>query len=213
MAWRYAAAACMLACIATVFFLVHQQDKVKPQLAANTEDTSQQLTTMVLNQPKDTHVTAPIIVDQTPQETPVKPVSSKNNYTDIKQPRKEKQIIKRQITIDPGQLLVQDVERNYTQLVNYQLERLKVTPVYAESPNYFSTFKQQLRQIEADETSIKKDIKLHGLNDELLQQLININQQKLTVLKDLQAEINKLNNKVKSPATRADSSQAYYLTM
>lgn len=207
----YAAAACLLAAIATGIFFLNKRQATTPELAAL--DTGKPNSTLVLTQPADIKTEPLQTVTETPAQTPS---STTNSYVSTKQPKQQRQqpqVTKRTITIDPGQLLVQDVERNYTQLVNYQLERLRATPVYAESPTYFSTFKQQLRQIEADEAIIKKDIKLHGLTDELLQQLININQQKLTVLKDLQTEINKLNMRVKGPVGRADSSQAFYLTM
>ena len=211
MMWRYAAAACVLVAIATGVVLLNRKQSSVTELASI--DTGKQIETITLTQPADTELPTQN-KPKTTAQTSVKDAPNTNaEYVNNAPPKHQPQIIKRTITIDPGLLLVQDVERNYTQLVNYQLQRLRATPVYAESPNYFSTFKQQLKQIEADEATIKKDIKLHGLNDDLLQQLININQQKLTVLKDLQTEINKLNNKVKSPETRADSSQAFYLTM
>lgn len=49
--------------------------------------------------------------------------------------------------------------------------------------------------MEKDESDIKKQIIAHGLTDELLEQLINIYQQKLNVLKQLQTEINKTNSR------------------
>ena len=214
MVWRYAAAACVLACIVVGVFLFNKKQVTPTEIAANTTTNSNKpQQPIVITQPADEVATTKETTPEIEKPTPVKTSPITSAYATNKQPKQQPQITKRTITLDPAQLLVQDVEKNYAQLVSMQLQRLKGTPVYAESPNYFSTFKQQLKQIEADEITIKKDIKLHGLNDELLQQLININQQKLTVLKDLQAEISKLNNKVKGPETRADSSQAFYLTM
>ncbi len=214
MMWRYAAAACVLACIAAVFFLVNKK-QTNPSVATinPVKEVPKQTDVAIRNQPQLIDTLQDKITPQTIEPTAPEKQAPANVYAKKEAPKKMPVVERKQKTIDPAQLIVKDVERNYATLVNMQLERLRVTPVYAESPNYFSTFKQQLKQIEADEIAIKKDIRMHGLNDELLQQLININQQKLTVLKDLQAEISKLNNKVKQPENQQDSSRTFYLTM
>lgn len=211
--FRYAAAACVLLCIAAGAFLLGKK-QTGTETAVNTDTITHKPSPLnVLVQPKNVDSairnTSSDVVKSgkeqkaNPAELYVKKESSTNKPV----------IIKKKITIDPAQLMVQDIENNYGQLVNMQLQQLRITPVYAESPDYFSSFKQQFKQIEEDEKAIKKEIRLHGLNDELLQQLININQQKLNVLKGLQTEISKLNNKVKQPQNRQDSSQSFYLNM
>lgn len=107
---------------------------------------------------------------------------------------------------------VQKVEDGYEQLVNYQLKRLRTTPVYAEDASYFVDFKLQLQQMDKDEALLKNDMKLYGFNDQLLEQLINIYQQKLNLLKSLQGEINKMNNKVKEKQS-SDQLSPYYLNI
>jgi hypothetical protein len=213
MVWRYAAAACVLVCIAAVFFVVNKE-QVADDVATNptTDSVKQTEGVAIQTPPLQPDTTNQTITPQIQIPTPTKKQAPANVYVKNERPKKIA-TVKNQHEIDPAQLIIKDVEKNYATLVNMQLERLRVTPVYAESPNYFSTFKQQLQQIEKDETTIKKDIRQHGLNDELLQQLININQQKLNVLKDLQAEISKLNNKVKQTENRADSSRSFYLNM
>lgn len=213
MAWRYAAAACVLAAIATTFFLINKKD-TNPQIVANpVTDTTPKTEIAVQDQLQQINNIQDTTAPQQTEATPIRKQETVNVYARKEEPRKQPVVEIKKKIIDPAQLIVKDVERNYTTLVNMQLERLRTTPVYAESPNYFSTFKQQLQQMEKDETTIKKDIRQHGLTDELLQQLININQQKLNVLKDLQAEISKLNNKVKQTEHRADSGRSYYLNM
>ncbi len=53
-------------------------------------------------------------------------------------------------------------------------------------PSYFKDFKLQMQQMEKDEKQIKVFISKNGMTDELLDQLINVYQQKLTMLKQLQ---------------------------
>ena len=49
--------------------------------------------------------------------------------------------------------------------------------------------------MDQDERLVRKNIAENGLTEEILTQLININQLKLTVLKKLQIEINKTNSR------------------
>lgn len=113
----------------------------------------------------------------------------------------------------PELTMVNELENNYGQLVNYQLDRIRQTPVYAEEPGYFDSFKNQLRQIEKDETAVKKDIAQNGLSDILLDQLIEVYQQKLTVLKSFQTAIQKMNNRVQLQQKDSTASKHYYITL
>lgn len=103
-------------------------------------------------------------------------------------------------------------DAGYKQLVNLQMKRLRSTPVYAETASYFDTFKLQLRQMDKDEIAVNNDIKVYGLNDQLLEQLINIYQQKLQLLKTLQKEINKMNNQVQKDQPSARR-HVYYINI
>lgn len=113
---------------------------------------------------------------------------------------------------EPYQLM-QSFEYNYLQLVKLQLKNIRSTPVYGETPDYFNDFKQTLHQIDNDEVSIKYNIKTNGLNDVLLEQLINVYQQKINLLKNLQQEMNKINNKVKENGSPADSVKSHFINI
>lgn len=104
------------------------------------------------------------------------------------------------------------VDKSYARLINDQLTRLRSTPVYAESADYFNGFVLQLNQMQADEQTLQRDMARYGLTNELLAQLIYVYQQKLTLLKKLQTEIGKMNRAVKADSS-AGSSQAYYLNL
>jgi hypothetical protein len=111
------------------------------------------------------------------------------------------------------QQLLQSFSYNYTQLVNLQLKDIRNTPLYGETGDYFNDFKHNLNQMDADEVKIKLKIKRVGLSDVLLEQLINVYQQKINLLKDLQHEISKLNNRVKENQSPLDSVHIHYINI
>jgi hypothetical protein len=106
-----------------------------------------------------------------------------------------------------------NIETSFTQVINLQRERISSIPMVAVSPDYFNDFKLQIRQMEKDEKAIKSDITRHGMNDVLLDQLINVYQQKLNVLKQLQLEMTKANNRFKQNHGPVDSTQSYFLKL
>jgi hypothetical protein len=109
--------------------------------------------------------------------------------------------------------MLNEVESSFTQVINLQRARVSSTPMYAETADYFNDFKVQIKQMERDEKQIKSDIAKRGLNDELLDQLINLYQQKLNTLKQLQLEMNKTNNRYKQYRGPVDSTHTYFLNI
>lgn len=108
---------------------------------------------------------------------------------------------------------LEQVEHSFTQVINLQKAKVNTTPLIAENPGYFNDFAIEMKRMERDEQSIKKDIKKNGLTDELLDQLINVYQQKLNVLKQLQNEIHKTNNRFKQNRGPVDSTKPYFLNI
>lgn len=108
---------------------------------------------------------------------------------------------------------LESVENSFTQVINLQRDRVSSMPMYAESPEYFRDFKVQIRQMEKDEKVIKSDIAKRGMNDELLDQLINLYQQKLNTLKQLQIEMNKTNNRYKQNHGTVEPAKTYFLNL
>lgn len=104
-------------------------------------------------------------------------------------------------------------EASFTQVINLQKARISTTPIFAESPNYFKDFHTQLTQIEKDEKQIKHYIQKNGMSDELLDQLINVYQQKLNMLKLLQTEVQKLNSRYKQNRPAVDTMKTYFLNL
>lgn len=106
---------------------------------------------------------------------------------------------------------LRDLENSFTQVINLQRERVGSIPMYAESPEYFKDFTIQIQQMEKEEKQIRSDIARRGMTDTSLDQLINLYQQKLTVLKQLQLEMTKTNNRYKQHRGPVDATQAYFL--
>jgi len=106
-----------------------------------------------------------------------------------------------------------NMESGFTQIINLQKGKISTTPMYAESASYFNEFKAQIIQLEQEEKQIKKEIAKKGLTDHQLDQLINLYQYKLTVLKQLQLEMNKTNNRYKQNRGPVDSTRAYFINI
>jgi hypothetical protein len=106
-----------------------------------------------------------------------------------------------------------NMETGFTQIINLQKGKISTTPMYAESASYFDEFKAQINQLEQEEKQIKKEIAKKGLTDQQLDQLINLYQYKLIVLKQLQLEMNKTNNRYKQNRGPVDSTRAYFINI
>ena len=92
--------------------------------------------------------------------------------------------------------IVQVLEDDYTKLVNMQLAKIRRIPLLAGGPDYFSSFKDQLKQMDIDEQRVRNDIRMNAPDAVLLEKLITIYQQKLNLLKELHMEIIKMNDKI-----------------
>lgn len=108
---------------------------------------------------------------------------------------------------------VHSIDSQFAQVINFQKNTINNTPIYAENAAYFNSFITDFKQIEKDEKRLKFDIIKNGMNAELVEQLINIYQQKINVLKAFQAEINKTNNRFKQNREEVDTAQSYYVNI
>jgi hypothetical protein len=104
---------------------------------------------------------------------------------------------------------VDALQENYAIIINMQLKKLETTPIHVESPGYFHAFKKEWYDMEKDEKKIKDDIRLYGLNGKALEQFIQLYQQKLLMLKQLQEEINKMNNRAQQYPEMQSKSPSY----
>lgn len=109
--------------------------------------------------------------------------------------------------------LIRNIESSFTQVINLQRDRISTTPMFAETPAYFNDFKIEIRQLEKEEKAIKTEITKKGLINDHLDQLINLYQQKLNILKQLQLEMNKTNNRFKQNREPVDTTRTYFLSI
>jgi predicted ribosomally synthesized peptide with SipW-like signal peptide len=196
---RWAVAACVLALAGMGTWYVFSDKKTTaPQSIAKVEKTVPQ-TQPVADQKE------PVVPEKIQQQETAKtePRTKNNRTKNITQPINSKS--------DLG--ILHNIESSFTQVINLQRDRVSSMPMYAETPEYFNDFKIQIRQMEKDEKVIKSDIAKRGMNDVLLDQLINLYQQKLNTLKQLQIEMSKTNNRFKQNRGPVDSTKTYFLNL
>jgi hypothetical protein len=197
---RWAAAACILvlAGIGTWHIISDRKDAQK-SLQAKAE---KNITTPAQKEP----------VTETPDLSAIAKVEEPINANKAKD---QKPKTKDLLPINSKESLeaLSNIESSFTQVINLQRARVSTTPMYAETPEYFNDFKIQIKQIEKDEKVIKSDIAKRGMTDELLDQLINLYEQKLNTLKQLQIEMNKTNNRYKQNRGPVDSTRTYFLNI
>lgn len=104
---------------------------------------------------------------------------------------------------------LQHMEAGFIHIINTQLKQIRATPLYAENADYFSAFKKQFYQLNEDEKAWKKRVNKGQITEEQLDELINIYEQKLKVLRLLQAEIIKTNKHYRQNGTAAPASKSY----
>lgn len=187
----FAAAACFIVLIGSVWlFTTRNKDQVKNQFALSLE-VRKPAQAIIENQQPAKEVAVASVTNETAEK--------KGGATFS---RKQASVVKRAQpdvyeSQPKGVSLLQNIETNFSQLVNIQLHKVRSLPLYAEGPEYYSEFKKQFQQLEQDEKELKKDIQKTGLRNENLENLIKVCQQKLNLLKLLQNEINKTNSRYK----------------
>lgn len=115
------------------------------------------------------------------------------------------------VSAEKASAMVNVLEQNYSEQSRQQLQTIRSTPVFISDPDYFAEFRLQLQKMDRDESQLKIDMKESGINNILLEQLINICQQRLSLLKDLLTEINKVNYQVKQRRPPVDTLKAIYI--
>jgi hypothetical protein len=182
---RWAAAACIIVATGLGILLMRNNKSTKGGIAIETKQPSTQ--NPGVSKKVDTVVNiTPTIVDEGNHKT--EPIA-KTQHKALKQ----KKVLPKKEELSP----IDEMENGYASIINHQLKQLESTPIYAESADYFHVFKKQWYDLEKDEQRIKQDLKTFGFTDSMIEQLLNLYKQKLLLLKQLQSEINKMNNRVK----------------
>lgn len=211
---KWAVAACVVLLAGIGFFLIDKESNttkpmvVSPTVKKEVKSNASQPATTTTNDKEDGSVNV----------RGVEPISQKEPVTASTDARKEFAVEKKHT--EPkrdyaAEKTLQGLESSFTQVINLEKERINTTPLNAEDPSYFKDFNQRIKEMETDEAIIKHDIRKQGITDELLDRLINIYQQKLNVLKQLQTEIQKTNNRYKQSRQQGqtDNQKTYFLNI
>ena len=172
---RWAAAACILALAGIgAWYVFGNKNTANTEVIAKTDTAKPQQSQPTPVQPK------PITTENINPEllAKVEPGSSTKNTKH--QTPNTKQVLNQEALNT-----LRNIETSFTQVINLQRDRVSHIPMFAESPEYFKDFTIQIRQMEKDEKVIKSDIAKRGMTDVLLDQLINLYQQKLKHLKTI----------------------------
>lgn len=94
--------------------------------------------------------------------------------------------------------MIVQIERDYDKLITGQIKYTKSLAIYGESAGYFQQFMNDFKALEKQEKELRTSIAENGLQENSIDDLITINQLKLTILKKLQMEINKTSNRNKN---------------
>jgi hypothetical protein len=193
---RYAAAACVIALAGIGLWLVFRDKKTPADL---------------VKQNSRVIITAPVPgVAPTPGKEKIEDSSRKKERVAGKDVARHKSRPRKPVEIADE---VAVIGKSYSRLIDYQLRKLRTTPLYAENGSYFSFYVEQFKQMDKDEEEVRNDIKTYGLTNEYLDQLIRVYQEKLNLLKNLQTEINKMNNKVREKEAPTGRIEVHYLNI
>ena len=107
----------------------------------------------------------------------------------------------------------EDLEAGYKEIVDIQLASLRKQPIYGRDGNYFAYFREQIRELGDEEKKAKQRIRLEGVQSTGLDELITILQRKLTLLKQLQFEINKMNNRMQQQDASIQHQKPSYINL
>jgi hypothetical protein len=219
---QWSAAACVLGLAGMgVWYLLNNQSVVKPmqeQVVTNEQETN----TAPSNLPNNSPTNSPSNSQLNESMVATEPSSGDASHSSTQSSfSKQTQSFKRKTTgfstaatnKNNAMTALTNMETGFTQIINLQKGKISTTPMYAESASYFNEFKAQMNQLEQEEKQIKKEISKKGLTDQQLDQLINLYQYKLTVLKQLQLEMNKTNNRYKQNRGPVDSTRAYFINI
>ena len=208
---RYAAAACVIALAGIgIWHLAANQTKEVVALVKQKIDTLRDVQSVKTK--KDTVIATQQIASANTdeslklnnQEAAIKPKTTDLNNHKSGKEREHK-------TLEMGELRY--VENSFMQVINIEKQKINSSPLYAESPAYFNDFKNRMMQMDNDEKLLRNYIKSKGTSNDMIEQLINIYQQKLNLLKQLQTEMNKMNSRYKQNKSASDSLSTYFLNI
>jgi hypothetical protein len=215
--WKQLAAACVLAAIATgsYFFLRPAADpSTDPVVIVKEEHPATEAIDTVHRIPVPAREKDELaVVPQHIEKAPVVETVAKRKKQDLALSKKQTGAVAMRNPSSESDSLYgfESLEASYASMLDIQLEKLRTQPIYAESPEYFSFFKKEFNDLEKDEEKLKKLLIKSEDKVARLDELMLIYQQKISILKQLQFEINKVNNKVKQTDAGIQTQKPSYI--
>lgn len=203
---RWAAAACLIALAGTGSWYILKEPAPGIQLAAN-KPAPEKSKVAVVKPPAVKKADAVVQAKNTPP-TGISPSAHAHS---VPQPVGHSAVQNEQTGQEMA--LYNNMQTSFTQVIHLQKARISTMPMYAESAGYFKDFNTQINQMEREEKVIKATISQQGLNNDLLGQLIDLYQHKLSILKQLQLEMNKTNNRYKQNRGPVDTTRTYFISI
>lgn len=217
--WKQLAAACIAAAIATgIYFYKKTGDTVikDPVDIAKGDQQNERLdSTVQLKIPVPARDEVAIVPQQKEERSSEKR-ASKRIVRSLSKPfnKQTGALAKHRSLPRPDSLYgFENLEASYASMLNIQLEKLRTQPIYSEGPEYFSFFKNEFRDLEKDEAKLKQLLISSEDKTEHLDELMLIYQRKISILKELQFEINKVNNKVKQTNAGIQMQKPSYINL
>ncbi len=206
---RYAAAACLILLAGVGLWLVIENSKTPSDIAQHNSGITKSKSV-----PGKEKIEIPPRKEEKAETSPAKEEKLPGELTARNMP-KPNQAHQKAKASKPEELPdeIDVIDKSYSHLIDYQLKKLRATPLYAENGSYYSFYVEQFKQMDQDEQQVRNDIGTYGLTNEFLGQLINVYQQKLNLLKNLQTEINKMNNKVRQKEAPSEKGEVHYLNI
>jgi len=208
---RWAVAACVVVLVGIGLFLFNQKSSQHDAITTIKKENKEEIEAL-------THKNTPFKtnIDTTVTKIPIDlaTVTTKENNIKVL-PQVKDHLVKNKNPLNSPEEIkaLENVESSFTQVINMERNRINTTPLTAEDPNYYKDFGRQIAMMESDEAAVKKEIKKNGITDGLLDRLINIYQQKLNVLKQLQKEMHKTNNRYKQGKPTEETPKLYFLNI
>lgn len=180
---RWSVAASFLLLATSSVFIMLNQDKQLSTVAQNEDK-------IKANNKRDSQI---ILIDSQPQIVNVQPEKNKKTATKIT----AAPVVTAKNKKPKPLTALDEMNHGFETVINTQLKTIRATAFYAANENYFSVFKKQLTNLDQLEKEAKAELANAGPANADLGKLINIYQLKIQLLKQLQFEIDKMNNRVK----------------
>jgi hypothetical protein len=96
----------------------------------------------------------------------------------------------------PSEVL--QIQSDYDNLIASQVKHIQSMALYGENPGYFEGFITDFKLLDNKEKQLRKNMATEGLQENSINELAMIYQQKLMVLKKLQTEIDKTSSRTRN---------------